>query len=338
MTQITLPVYVSPSDAAAAGRDCAGTTDVVVRPSELSDAARDILSRLLAATPRSDGTPAARSCCCVWIGGEQHHAPQLLDTTTDGVHAWLQAWVDAIAANRAKVAAERETTIAELLALPLESWFITAIDGPPALRDHPRYSATGRYLQPGYAELRDPRIVARRAEADGALQPLLADYERVRAERAAATAQREAEAKAKAERRTAQLAAWVNMAPLAIRKRAARGLLPEADIIAGIRDDVFAPLADLPRYERMSGADVRAHYADAYGERVEFATTDAESATDDDIALIERIEAALPGCTCTLRVHSGWIGDDPDTSLDRYSVRVEVTVGELTLSREYAAR
>lgn len=95
----------------------------------------------------------------------------------------------------------------------------------------------------------------------------------------------------------------------------------------------------------MKDYEVKDHYAavlDGYFRdmTVLFDTEHAKSATDDQLSMIEEIEAMLPGCEATLLVNTGFLEEttsaqDDEANLVRKSIRVVIRVGELTLSRSY---
>lgn len=180
---------------------------------------------------------------------------------------------------------------------------------------------------------------------------------REREERAAARAAREARetaereaARAAEERRTAQLAEWVATHGTPNQQaRHAAGLLPESEVVDAIRGEVFAPLADEPRYEKITASEVRAtcdDYSDDYpGDTVTFCVdpaTDATAQEWDAMARVRDLTAVIGGSvTVRLDEHLGqWdCGDDshPLHEITRRSLLVTVIVGELTLTRRYAA-
>lgn len=147
-------------------------------------------------------------------------------------------------------------------------------------------------------------------------------------------------------RRKEQLAAWVRQFGTNMQQeRFTRGLLPEDEIVDTIRDQVFAPLDHLPHYEKITKQDVINSYADlGYGpnSKVIFRVEAASSASDEQMARMLEIERLVPGATTELRLHEGVLENSSGDEDEEYAVRchsilVTVQVGELTLSREYAA-
>lgn len=206
---------------------------------------------------------------------------------------------------------------------------------------------------PGQLPIREPRMSDVVHLSGASIGPWHPQFERVRAEAIARweteEKRKEQEERASQERRAAQLAAWVEeFGTPGMKKRAARGLLSYEEIISAIREQAFAPLADLPRYERITKDDVVDSYEDHFGDHdyafqdAIFSGADAETATDEQMDLIERIEGLIPGATATLRVHQGLLStttreQDEIAGVKRHSILVTVQVGELTLSREFAA-
>ena len=196
----------------------------------------------------------------------------------------------------------------------------------------------------------DPEVMARIEQAARAateLQRHLAEMHGAVRRKAEAEAQeKEAAKEAQAQRREKQLSDWVaNYGTATQKKRFAAKLLPEDEVLDGLREQAFAPLEDLPRYEKIKKSDVvtaafKADRFDLEHEEVEFNAFNAEQATDEEFAVMETIQQKLPGAVTTLKEHVGFFScakgkDDPEVR--RKSVHVELKVGELTFTRVYAA-
>ena len=144
-----------------------------------------------------------------------------------------------------------------------------------------------------------------------------------------------------------QFTAWVdsNMTDTQ-KKRFAAGLLPDKEIIDSIRDFTFAPLNDEPIYTKITEREVRNNMSnDQYYEEAEvhFNIDPAKSVTDEQFEKMESMTAKIPGAKVKAKKHYGYINEDDDKDIEeeksyteKYSTLVTVTVGELTLSREYA--
>lgn len=117
------------------------------------------------------------------------------------------------------------------------------------------------------------------------------------------------------------------------------GLLPEDEAIDAVREAVFAPLAELPRYEDLDrrALDVEDDSCDHDPAYESYA---AEDVTPDAWAALKRVRALAPeGAVCTVQLHRAYCdrrGCDAAVERDGILVQIEVHPG-LTLSREYAA-
>lgn len=157
-----------------------------------------------------------------------------------------------------------------------------------------------------------------------------------------------------AEKMRGQLDEWVRTYGTdGQRRRQARGLLADQEVIDAIREQTFAGLSEMQRYPRIKDNEVIAsyvetgvvddYYQDGDGTSVSYNSAPAESGTDEQMDMIERIEQSLPrGAHVELMMHRGWLDDtsveqDDIACVERCSVKATVVVGELTLSREYAA-
>lgn len=208
----------------------------------------------------------------------------------------------------------------------------------------PEYRPAGGFNDPGSGitlNIADGRIDHRHPRGGD----LVAEY---RARWAAQKEAKKAAAAESAKRRRTQLDEWVAANGTdGQRKRKARGLLPDDEIIASIRNQVFAPLDALPRYQNMTEEEVQDNYGcilenDFSGMSASYDVEDAESATDEQMAMIEEIETRLPGCEAVLRKNKGYLDNtsgsqDDQAALVRYSIRATIQVGALTLARSYAA-
>jgi len=318
MNDITLTISVSATEAAKAGVDHFGETVVVIEPSKLSAGARAAYASLCGKPVKSDST----------LRYGRHVLPLPIPATSESVAEWLEANAVDVATFDAREKASYEAQ-QEASREGVRKW-ARKQDEELVRMDMYQYKVSTPYSFP---EDMKEIVDVRHAKAQ-----LLAD--RLNAEAAANKANAEAARAEAAKRRADQIAAWLATAPEPMRKRHARGLLPEEDIIAEIRNQAYAPLDHLPRYERMSDDDVRRELdAEDEEQAVDYTTREAESAHDEDIALMEQIESLLPSATCTLLEHAGWLtdaagSDDPEAT--RYAVKVAIKVGELEFTREYA--
>jgi hypothetical protein len=193
---------------------------------------------------------------------------------------------------------------------------------------------------------KEPRLAGLLAEA----KRLAAEHNAaLKAEDAARQEKNERLASERAERRKAQIDAWVaEHGDENQQARHAVRLLPEDEVLYGMRADAFAALNEFPRYAKLTKAEVYSEFGievysgeDDYAPKVEFSAADATSATAEEFATLQMIQHATTigriaklNPRATLREHTGEVDDYGKVS--RKSVLVELTVGEFTFSREYA--
>lgn len=161
------------------------------------------------------------------------------------------------------------------------------------------------------------------------LSRLWCDLRNKEAKEAAEAAEQAAKA-----RREAQISEWVYKKGTANQQaRHAIGLLPEQEVIDCIRDEVFQPLAEFARYERMT----RQGICECAGYTCEttFDVDDAKDLTAEQYDVYEKVKELMPEATLEPRLHSGK-GVECESVVERYALLVTVVVGELKLSREYA--
>jgi hypothetical protein len=165
---------------------------------------------------------------------------------------------------------------------------------------------------------------------------------RQRASTEAAEKRREAEARAREKAKRDQFEEWVNtLCSDEQRRRHAARLLPEREVLAAVRNMLFRQLDAFPRYERMSEEEIRKladTYDSDYDSGVEFDSGDADEASPEEFATLERIKAAVaetvPDAECQLREHTASVNGT--VVLRRKSVLVRITRNGWLLSREYA--
>jgi len=202
--------------------------------------------------------------------------------------------------------------------------------------------ATGAYDNDRARVEADTGVVSKYAEVMASIAAQNAVLDREDAEKAArdevARAAIAVAKEAAASRRKQQLDAWVSANGTAgQKKRRARDLLAESEIVDGIREQTFSPMANATKYEKITGTEVRSETDADDDDDVKFVVLDAPFAPSDRmIELMERAETAIPGAKATLRLHKGGLESADEWAIERYSVHVAVQVGELTLSREYA--
>lgn len=194
-------------------------------------------------------------------------------------------------------------------------------------------------LRPGYEGFRvidDPRLSETVANLEKQIE---VENEKRKADALAkaqqeetARVQAETEAEAQEQRKKTQIAGWVEAHGTdSQKKRLLAGLLPEAEVIDGIRAEAYASLNSFAKYEKMQDSD----FCECEFEgNITYSTEDATEATQEEFAMMEAIQSALPAARVTLRVHNGTC-DDCGQSLERKSILVDLTVGEFEFSCEY---
>jgi len=331
MTPITITINVSQVEAIEAGLDTHGEMKVVVRPSDLDQRQREVLAQVCKSSMSpSPMVPIDSIGALVRLphfplrGGEV----AVREWLTEAANVVEKSKADLLV-SRAKVATEYRAKIEQWLSTPDEPRNPTAF-GLSWVEDREPYNYNGVDL----ADLK--HAVAAKVERTRVMA-----LERNSKEKACRKATEEVErteAAAKVARRTAQLEAALTRAPGLYRRRAAWGLLPDDDLINLLRDQTFAPLGDLLRYVRMTDEDVNETLGLG---KVEFITRNADTAEEEEIVLMEQIEAAMPDASVKLREHVGYLAENNaeiDPEVVRRSVRVSIKVGEFDFSREFAAR
>jgi len=337
MEKTKIKINVDQATAIRMGKSEYGEFTIEINPGELTPAQRETL----AACDYDSGR----------IPRPQHyryHLPSVGEATLETAKILL----DALAAEKIRIAekekTEREEKIKKALSLPMDAFWM--FPSWPAVKD--RYHFRD-YEIAGVKE--DPRIIdlvtkvkAKIAELNAERDINEAGYNKEKAARDKADAEEKAEKeRLKAEKEAGkqrQIAAWVaahgtdNQ-----KKRAALNLLPREEVVDAMRAAAFAPLDEFPRYEKLTPQDVPCWCSeyDDDAPHAKFSTEDAETATADQFDLLERIQTLLPAAQVTLRVHRGWCTecetpDDEDGNVERYSIRVAITVGAFNFTREYA--
>jgi hypothetical protein len=137
------------------------------------------------------------------------------------------------------------------------------------------------------------------------------------------------------------LAARGNVADV---QRYDRGLMPEEEQRGHLRAALFAPLDGFERFEKMYPSDVPHEDGGAHCiAKVSFASYDARELVPEEFAVLTAIEEVLlktvgdRACyAVTPREHCARCGSCA-AEASRRSIRVQMVVGDWTLTREYAA-
>ena len=224
-------------------------------------------------------------------------------------------------------AAEREKTIVETLATQFGQ------------RTHAENGCV--VLDYYYAYLSDdPRLASRLVEWQDEYVRRTAENARRVAEEAAASAARKVERERLANVREVAVRAALDECCYSekVLEQYDRGLLSHLDQRRALVAIVYAVLYDQPRYQRLVAGDVK-HTDECCCDDVVYEAGDAEDLTTSEYQTLRAIEQLVKcheGVVVTPRVHTATCRGC-DAEARRVSVRVEITVGDWTLSREYAA-
>lgn len=337
MEKIKASYEISQKHAILAGRSTWGKVEVEVDPASLTQEQRVELCECA-----SRGFPANLASSIdgsSYIMPDDEQSKLALADPKDAVTIVLNHRIAFRQEKKEKKAAERQAKLNEFLTSPVEKFVKegttqTVWDGQSTATWTECYASTPWDL-PDDPALKD-RIDAVKAEVDRINESRRARAEVVAKEKEAARLVKEAEEQAARERKAAQIAAWVEThGTESQKKRLAADLLPEKEAVDGIRSNAFALLDGFERYSKLRGSDFcECDWTD--NGSLDFAVEDCDEATEAEFDLLERIQALMPDATVTLRCHMGKC-DRCEGSDVRKSIRVEMTVGEFTFSREYAA-
>lgn len=325
MQAVTVSLYISKTAAILAGKAQYGDTTVDVDPAPLTPEQRATLAKVSAIRGNFVSLHHEHRSINVQLAAELGEAPtaEQWPSLLDEIGAALQA---TLADEQRKAAQAEEAHRASSIAYAEACVSLAPDAGHPAKPYHFRPSLLPAPLAEQFATWE---------------QAVTAFNERRDQERKAREAQRREDERRSDEQRALQLKQWVaDHGTDGQRKRMARGLLPEEEILRGMRDQVFSAI-NLPRYQKISADDVHASYPEQDGECA-FLVEPASSATDEQVEKMDLIEAAIPGAVVELRTHYGQLAhsskeEDEQYQVVRHSIRVTVTVGALTVSREFAA-
>lgn len=337
MKTIFVELLIDCSAAIREGSSTCGTTETPL-PADLSAAEREVAALLpkreledrIVLLPYEPTAGAAREPFLAAM-------PVLWDVSPESVRAALAAWPQARArAEQAAEAARQEQREREHQTL-LDRW------RRPEFWVEDDYTAHGtgvfrvlkRRPNPiGASEelLRDPEVVAAQAEADRKAAESIANAERALREREEAEAREKKEAASRAE----ALSRWVATLGTPNQKaRMERGLLPEREALALLREHVFAPLSEFPRFERLQAADLANEVCEDDVEYQAWTLRELSPRQWDMVSAIEQAASGIPGVTCTPRGHMV-SATSLSLTLSRASLLVAATVDGISLSREYA--
>lgn len=125
------------------------------------------------------------------------------------------------------------------------------------------------------------------------------------------------------------------------RARHAAGVLPLDELLDALREHVFAPLADVPRYEKLRAGDLECDECGEHADDPSFSTCEPKAVSPEAWDTCQTIRQHMPDAVVTFRRHEGeWdcgCREHPLVTAERMAIRVEIALGSLSLSREYAA-
>ena len=368
MEKVRAWINVDRSMAVLAGKSEFGLKLVDIDVAALSEEHRKTLVGLSGKSPSTQDPPG------FWLNGPDIGDARVADGTMESIRLLLDAAEEVKAKKASGLREKLEKGVAGYLAASVEK-LVKEWHGNVDYRSLPgglrfwevrkdiNYALDIYDHEAEAAVLADPRIAGKRAEVESACEAHNAEVtERARAmfreqdERARlneeAAARKKAEEAAAAARRKAQLDAWVaEHGSDNQRKRHELSLLPEEEILDCIRSAAFASLEELPRYQKLRKQDIDC-VCQCEGPDPDFQVKPATRATAEEFDRMEEIHAAIkahhPEATVVLLDHEAWCkrcwehdDDGNDTGQDvrtvhRKAVRVEIKLGELTFSREYA--
>lgn len=338
MDTVKIEIYVDQSAAIKAGKKHYGSTVFEIDPAELTVEQRETLSTCETSRIKDENIPRPQHY--------RYNLPSVSEATVETAKILL----DALAKEKIRLAAkekqEREEKIARALTLPLEDFRYGGDDWKNGDWSFRNYEIQGVED--------DPRLAGKIAAAKEEIERLNAEVKSKREEskKIKEDVERAQEEKKRAEElaKRSQIAAWVaEKGTDNQKKRAELGLLPDDEVIDAIREEAFSPLSGqgspevyFRRYQKITRQEVP--YWCEYDEdapHAKFGAEDAETATAEQFAALERIQARMPDAKITLRVHRGWCKecetpDGEEGNIERYSLRVAVSVGAFDFAREYA--
>ena len=344
MNTVKMLVDVDQQQAILAGRSEYGKQIVAVPVDQLNEAQRRTLTEL----SYEYGPDTKRGLSPYIVGGggltEQLTMPPVPDTGLASIQALLDAWPNQAAQVREKWAAKQAEEESRILAA-ISRWELQSLDsylseprwnGRGWSVNDPDYNSHDQNYVPSdrYTDTMRARMTEAQAEAARRNEQRRIEREEREKREEEEREKKEREAQALAEARTAQIAEWIAEKGTDNQKgRAALNLLPEDEILDAMRDEAFAALDGFDRYEEIKKGDLGHEEYCASG--VSCDVFDAGELTADQFDRFDAIRKAIPSAAVSALVHSCKC-QGCDATLDRDSVRVTLTVGSITFSREYS--
>jgi len=153
---------------------------------------------------------------------------------------------------------------------------------------------------------------------------------------------REARKKAEAEkaaREKDQIEKWVSEpenAPDEMKDRFAAGVLDRDEVLDAMRDQAYACLSTMPRYQKLKKDDI-CDEGDDDGYRshdVTYEVYDKKTLTAEEFAHLKVLRGLAPDAVVEPRAHVGEC-EQCESEIERTGFMVRITVGEFEFSREY---
>ena len=237
-----------------------------------------------------------------------------------------------------------------------ECWeIVTFIGGRPRQWDWKSYTYQN-YLETYAKDLNHKEALTKikriGSVAEAALEKAEAGYKAKKeaedANREKAKAEKEKQRTAKLEAQAAKLKAqddqiveWVRKKGTKSQKnRLAENLLPKDEIVNIIRDESYAELKDISRYEKLKASDIctcdqDCDYSYDYGYcNCEYDVYTKKSATSEEYEQLQKIRKLMPQATIELREHEG-TSEKCENTVVRTGYMVRIKVGAFEFSREY---
>lgn len=339
METTKIRIDVNQNEAIKLGRKTYGQVDIDIDPAELTPEQRETL----AAAYKVDGHPFPQR--------DYNFEPHVGEATLETAKYILDWYSDHNKKRAEKAKAEYETAVATALSLPIDKLWYKGSYGYNIRKSDISYSDSV-----SAAVLNDPRMAEKLAAVNARITELQKeDADKETAHKAwrkeideKAAAEKTAKDKAAAEkaaRKKAQIVAWVEKNGTDNqKKRLSVNLLPDDEIIDMIRNEAFAALSDLQRYEKLTPSDVDCSCGEYDDKNVIFDVDESETATAEQFDFMEKIKSLIPDAKTTLKIHTAKCDrcvedDDAEENgyIERFSVIVGLTVGDFYFTREYAA-
>lgn len=345
MNNLELQLTIDQRTAILAGRAQHGTARVVLTDADLAQMT-DHERFILAGLPTTQGNVLLLDGTDTRIG-EAPALPKVADASLSTIRSLLVSRESAVQARHKQLQTLRaeafEAWVAKALAAPDSKWFFGQ-EGKKQV-EPPGYNPIVNQADVHADHRIAPKLAIMQQRADEMNREYQEREEARVAEDERRKLQQEADKANQAEARAEQVKEWVIAHGTPNQQaRQERGLLPEQEVIDGIAEQVFTPLADRELFQEITDDDI----FDAYGLHPEednpfHDSWEAEYLTDEQFATLAEIEQALESHkpAVTVYVHRGRLknsseDEDEENQIIRLEARAVVTVGKITVQRRYA--